>query len=193
MGNEQKSKSNKTINFAERKKMMNSANSTYGKKVAGEKTTKQNVYYDLNKMREQVNQKVHNKRRSNIFMNSPIWVKVLYGAIAILVAFVIGVKVLSSTGAFHFSFSNKQFVSQSTDLTNEEKLGYDKIIKGKVREVVGLSSTAPVVTTEIHKNSDVIVGFGYFQYDHSDAKIYFDVQVTGDSVTSLIINGRQQI
>lgn len=193
MSEEKRKKSSKTINFAERKKMMNNSQGSYAKNSSREKNARQNVYYDLNKMREQVNQKIHNKRKSNVFLNSPLWVKFIYAGIILLFVFVLGTKVLSTTGVFHFSFKNNQFISQASELTNEEKLKYDKTIKKKVREVASLGNKAPVVTTEIHKNSDVVLAFGYFQYDNSDAKIYFDIQVVGDTVTSLLINGRQQL
>ena len=93
-----KTNSGKAINFAEKKKAYNNKKS--------QADTQKNVYndnrviqYDINKMREQINQQTRNKNRSKLNkLNSPIWVKVIYAIAIIMFVILIAGKITNNFG-----------------------------------------------------------------------------------------------
>lgn len=184
-----KTNSGKAINFAEKKKAYNNKKS--------QADTQKNVYndnrviqYDINKMREQINQQTKRKKtaRTSRF-NSPIWVKIIYTAAIIMFILLIAGKVTNNFGVSSSDSIPDKFVVQSSAIASEDKSKYEKLISNYLNTYVPSGGDLKVVTTSMHKNNEIIYADGYFSYPDEKSKIRFDAVLTKDNLNSLIVNG----
>ncbi|WP_101772967.1 hypothetical protein [Peptostreptococcus faecalis] len=188
-----KANSGKTINFAEKKK-------AYINNKQTQNNTQKNTYndniviqYDINKMREQINQQTKNKKAFESKLKKKFWVKLIYfilvGSIVILIA-------AKLTNNFTFSSTSDvpgKFVEESTVLDSDSKLKYEQLIDEKLNELVANNGQLSVSTEEIHKNSKIIYASGYFSYPEESSKIAFDSIIESDKLISLVVNGHELI
>lgn len=189
MSNKAKKTNNgKTINFAEKKKSISikKMQSNPHKSVYNDNRV---IQYDINKMREQINQQTK-KRTSKIkHFNSPIWVKVIYTvAIVTLIVLIIG-KITHNFGFAKNKLLPDKFVTQSTKINENDFTKYNKTIESYLNTYVKSDGELNVKTTSMHKNNKYVYASGYFTYPNEKDKIYFDAVITPDKVNSLIVNG----
>lgn len=181
-------KTNKTINFAERKKAITN-------KQAQPKAPLQDnrvIQYDINKMREQINQYTHNKKKKEI-ANVRLWVKLVYILLILAIAILLAFKIFNMTSPFKPKGLPSKFVEQNTKLDTEDTIKYENLAEDKINSVLNVSGNVDVITTSIHKNNQIVISNGYFSYPDESAKIYFDAKFKKDEVVSLIINGYELI
>ncbi len=184
-----KTNSGKAINFAEKKKAYNNKKS--------QADTQKNVYndnrviqYDINKMREQINQQTRNKNRSKLNkLNSPIWVKVIYAIAIIMFVILIAGKITNNFGMSSSNSLPDKFVAQSSTISSEDSTKYEKLLSNYLNTYVNSNGDLKVVTTSMHKNNKVVYANGYFLYPNEKSKIKFDAVLKDEDLNSLIVNG----
>ncbi|MEG0250327.1 MAG: hypothetical protein RR561_05645 [Peptostreptococcus sp.] len=184
-----KTNSGKAINFAEKKKAYNNKKS--------QADTQKNVYndnrviqYDINKMREQINQQTKSKNKAKLNrLNSPIWVKAIYAAAIIMFVLLIAGKITNNFGMSSSDGLPDKFVAQSSTISSEDNSKYEKLISSYLNTYVPVDGDVRVVTTSMHKNDKMVYANGYFSYPNEKSKIKFDAVLTDENLSSLIVNG----
>lgn len=184
-----KKKNSKTINFAEKKREI--ANK---KQIPTEPPLIHHdnrvIQYDINKMREKINQKSKNKkpRKSTNLSRSKVQLA-LYSVIFLLFMILAIYRVLAITHIIELDKPPEKFVSQSTKLSTDETVKYQDIVESLLAKEVKANGNIDMVTTSVHKNGDTVFCSGYFTYPDEKNKIYFDSVVKKDKVASLLVNG----
>lgn len=191
-----KSSKNKTINFAEKKKAINNKKNQTpsGQSKATtqtKKTESRSVKYDINKMREQINQRT----KTNQQMKKASWPKYVYLFALILFTVLLCSRVYDYIVKKDVRESlPSKFVSQSTIVSSSESEEYTKIITKYLNTYVKSNGKLDVDATSIHRNYDHVYIHGYFKYPKDNSKISYDALVIGkDKVKSLVINGYEII
>lgn len=177
----------KTINFEERKKSLINKSSEIGSQKNSPKDNRV-IHYDIDKMREQINQQMKLKNKQNK-EKTKLWIKLIYSLVIALFLILVVSKVYN-----YFLVDNsipKKFVTENTTLDSEESIKYENQIDEKINELVKSESKINVITTSIHKNNNKIFAFGYFNYKNDKNKIYFDARLDNGNVTSVIVNGHE--
>lgn len=183
-----KTNHSKTISFAEKKKAINSKK-MQSNPPKGAYNDNRVIQYDINKMREQINQQTKNKSVKVSRFNSPIWVKAVYIIGVLLLAVLIVGKITNNFGLNHTSKLPEKFVTQSTKVDEEDFEKYDSTIKSYLDNYVKSDGKVYVKTTSMHRNNEYIYASGYFIYPNESNKVYFDAIMTSDKVDSLMVNG----
>ncbi|WAW15678.1 hypothetical protein [Peptostreptococcus equinus] len=177
---------NKTINFAERKKAINS-------KQAKAKTPVQDnriIQYDINRMREQINQQTKSKiKKKEQSHNFRLWVKIVYGLLILAIGILLSFKIFNFNSLIKPKGLPDKFVEMPTKLSTEDTIKYEELAEDKINEVINVSGNIDVITTSIHKNNNIIFSNGYFTYPDESQKIFFDAKFKDEKITSLIVNG----
>lgn len=187
-----KSNNSKTINFAEKKKSINSKKMQSNPHKSAYNDNRV-IQYDINKMREQINQQTKKRTSKVKYSSRPIWVRIIYlVALVTLLALIIG-KVTHNFGFARYKSIPDKFVTQSTEVNEDIFKKYNKTIESYLNTYVKSSGELTVKTTSMHKNNKYIYAHGYFTYPKEKDKIYFDAVVTPDNVNSLIVNGYELI
>lgn len=188
MGDNSKKNSGKTINFAERKKTINNRQSQASshKNVVNDNRV---IQYDINKMREQINQQTKKKMRFFSSDKSPLWVKLIYAGIILVFAVLVLAKFTNNFGIVKKSNIPSRFEYQSKNLDTEDTVKYESIIETRLKNLISSDGDIEVVTSSLHKNDKYVFADGYFTYPNDSDKIFFDATIVSDKLTSLIING----
>lgn len=179
---------NKTINFAEKKK-------AYASKQAQNKTPKTmpegKMVYDINRMREQINQQTRNLKNKKLIKKSrPAWVIFFYLLIITVLVILAGSKIYKTAVNYKtYDTMPKKFTSIDNRLSTQETIKYEKLIKKKIVSSVRSDGNLEVITSSIHRNGDTIYANGYFRYANEKDKIYFDSIIRSEKIESLQVNG----
>lgn len=192
--NKKKTNSGKTINFAERKKELS-------QKQEKQSTSKDSyndnrvIQYDINKMRDQINQhaKHKNKRISKLNFNSPLWVKIFYSIILISIVILTAGKITNNFGTMTSEGFPKKFETQSTSISQKEREKYIRVIEHGLNEKIESDKSLNVHVKDIHKNKNYIIASGYFVYPKEKDKIYFDSTIINDELSSIVVNGYELV
>ncbi len=177
----------KTINFAERKKALTN-------KQAQQSTPKNPfndnrvIQYDINKMREQINQQTRNKKKLAVQGTSYL-IKFFYGVVVTIFVVLMAGKLTNNFGNSTSNEMPSKFVTQSTSVSNESTIEYERLIDENIKQLVKSDGDLEIVTSSIHKNASVIFASGYFTYPGESNKIYFDAKLSSNRVVSLVVNG----
>ena len=185
--NNTNNKNNKTINFAEKKRAI------YNKKHQSSeqkniKNDNKAIKYDLNKMREQINQKTKNSKYDYKYS---YLVKYIYLSAILVFSILLIAKIVTSftDNSTKVSIPNK-FVSETYVLSESESSYYKDFVTKYLNTYVKSNGGLDVNTTDIHKNDKYVFVTGYFTYPEEKNKIYFDATMKNkDDMLSLIING----
>lgn len=187
-----KSNSGKTINFAEKKKALNNKKSQSGSNKNSYNDNRV-IQYDINKMREQINQQTRNRNGSKESrfksLDYPLWVKVIYIAGVIILTLLIIGKFTNNFGTAKSSKIPEKFAVESSKVDQEDFLRYDRTIKTYLSTYVKSDGDISIVTTSMHKNDNIVYANGYFKYPGENGKIPFDAIITSDKVSSVVVNG----
>ncbi|WP_304206142.1 hypothetical protein [Peptostreptococcus russellii] len=183
-----KNNSGKTINFAEKKKSINSKK-MQSNPPKGAYNDNRVIQYDINKMREQINQQTKKKGSKVSHFNSPTWVKAVYTIATVILIILIVARVTNNFGFAKDRLLPDKFVTQSRTVDEDDFAKYDKTIKSYLNSYVKADGDLNIKTTSMHKNNNYIYANGYFTYPNEKNKIYFDAVMTPDKMNSLIVNG----
>lgn len=183
-----KTGSGKTISFAEKKKAINSKK-MQSNPPKGAYNDNRVIQYDINKMREQINQQTKKKAAKVSRFNSPIWVRVVYIIAAVMLAVLIAGRITNNFGFTDGRRLPEKFVTQSSSVDEEDFARYDKTIRSYLNTYVKSDGKIKIKTTSMHKNDKYVYANGYFTYPDEDNKIYFDAVLSSDKMDSLIVNG----
>lgn len=181
-------KNNKTINFAEKKK-------AYASKQAQNKPPRPmpegNTVYDINRMREQINQQTRNlKNKKLIKKPRPAWVIFIYLVIVTIFVVLAGSKIYKTLVNYKtYDTMPSKFTSIDNKLDVKETIKYENLIKKKIVSSVRTDGKLEVITSSIHKNGPTIYASGYFTYPNERDKIYFDSVIKSEKIESLQVNG----
>lgn len=174
---------NKTISFAEKKRAI------YNKKNNVPKNTEETnriVKYDLNKMREQINQRTRNKENT---YSRPKWVKALYIIIIFLFSILLAMKVFTSLTNNTAKIPSK-FVPEVSTISSSDRTQYENFVEKSLNTYIKSKGELNVKTTDIHKNNKYVYVHGYFTYPNEKDQIEFDATIIGkDDMSSLVVNG----
>ena len=119
---------NKTINFAEKKK-------AYASKQAQNKTPKTmpegKMVYDINRMREQINQQTRNLKNKKLIKKSrPAWVVLVYLLIITAIVVLTGSKIYNAALNYRtYGTMPKKFTSIDNSLSTQDTIKYEQLIK----------------------------------------------------------------
>ncbi len=188
--NIKKTNQGKTINFAEKKKSINSKKLQSNPQKSAYNDNRV-IEYDINKMREQINQQTKNKNKKSKVKNisSPLWVKAIYILASMLLLLLITAKLTHNFGFVKTNSIPSHFVNQSTLVSDQDFKKYNKTIKSYLNNYVKSKGELNIKTKSMHRNSNYIYANGYFTYPNEHKKISFDVVMTPEKVDSLMVNG----
>ncbi len=188
--NNKKKTGGKTINFAERKKAINNKQSEQNPQK-GIINDNRVIQYDINKMREQINQQTKNKKSKfqNFSGLHPLWVKAIYLIILILFIILVASKLTNNFGIVNKNSIPDKFIYQTSKLTDNETTKYEALIDTSIKKYVNSNGELDVVTTSIHKNDKYIYANGYFIYPDDSDRIYFDAKIESEKISSIVVNG----
>lgn len=184
-------KNNKTINFAERKKAMSNKQSSPStpKNVQADNTV---IKYDINKMREQINQQTKNRQKNKIAWNS-ILVKSFYGIIALLFVVLILSKLTNNFGLPTSETIPDKFKYETTNLSNVETAKYENIVDTNLKKYVGTKYDIEISDTNMYKNNKYMFVNGHFNYTDDSDKIGFNMVIESEKVKSIVVNGYELV
>ena len=189
-GKTKKTNTGKTINFAEKKKALSSKKAQSGTNKSAYNDNRV-IQYDINKMREQINQQTKNKNKTGRFasLNYPIWVKAVYIAGIVILAILIVGKFTNNFGTAKPDKIPEKFAVESSAVAQEDFLRYDRTIKTYLSTYVKSDGDISIVTTSMHKNDNIVYANGYFKYPGEKGRIPFDAVIKSDKVDSVVVNG----
>ena len=177
---------NKTINFAEKKK-------AYASKKAQNKSPQTmpegKMVYDINRMREQINQQTRNLKNKKLIKKSrPAWVVLVYLLIITAIVVLTGSKIYNAALNYRtYGTMPKKFTSIDNSLSTQDTIKYEQLIKKKILSSVKSDTRLEVITSSIHRNGQTVYANGYFTYEKD--KIYFDSIIRSEKIESLQVNG----
>lgn len=182
----------KTINFAERKKEYNNRqNQASAQKNAS--NDNRVIQYDINKMREQINQQIRNRNSSTYKKRSPLWVKLVYSAILLIFVVLIAGRFTGFKNTFISNGLPDKFISESTKINSQDSKKYADLIENKINSKIKADGDIDSKTTSLRKNGNSVFASGYFNYPNESKNIYFDAKITSDNLVSLVVNGYELI
>ena len=179
---------NKTINFAEKKK-------AYASKKAQNKPPptmpEGKMVYDINRMREQINQQTRNLKNKKLIKKSrPAWVVLVYLLIITAIVVLTGSKIYNAALNYRtYGTMPKKFTSIDNSLSTQDTIKYEQLIKKKILSSVKSDTRLEVITSSIHRNGQTVYANGYFTYANEKDKIYFDSIIRSEKIESLQVNG----
>ena len=175
---------NKTINFAEKKK-------AYASKKAQNKSPQTmpegKMVYDINRMREQINQQTRNLKNKKLIKKSrPAWVVLVYLLIITAIVVLTGSKIYNAALNYRtYGTMPKKFTSIDNSLSTQDTIKYEQLIKKKILSSVKSDTRLEVITSSIHRNGQTVYANGYFTYANEKDKIYFDSIIRSEKIESL--------
>ena len=179
---------NKTINFAEKKK-------AYASKKSQNKSPQTmpegKMVYDINRMREQINQQTRNLKNKKLIKKSrPAWVVLVYLLIITAIVVLTGSKIYNAALNYRtYGTMPKKFTSIDNSLSTQDTIKYEQLIKKKILSSVKSDTRLEVITSSIHRNGQTVYANGYFTYANEKDKIYFDSIIKSEKIESLQVNG----
>nr|WP_314495504.1 hypothetical protein [uncultured Peptostreptococcus sp.] len=179
---------NKTINFAEKKK-------AYASKKAQNKSPQTmpegKMVYDINRMREQINQQTRNLKNKKLIKKSrPAWVVLVYLLIITAIVVLTGSKIYNAALNYRtYGTMPEKFTSIDNSLSTQDTIKYEQLIKKKILSSVKSDTGLEVITSSIHRNGQTVYANGYFTYANEKDKIYFDSIIRSEKIESLQVNG----
>ena len=188
MAKENNKNKNKTINFAEKKK-------AYASKKTQNKSPQTmpegKMVYDINRMREQINQQTRNLKNKKLIKKSrPAWVVLVYLLIITAIVVLTGSKIYNAALNYRtYGTMPKKFTSIDNSLSTQDTIKYEQLIKKKILSSVKSDTRLEVITSSIHRNGQTIYANGYFTYTNEKDKIYFDSIIRSEKIESLQVNG----
>lgn len=188
MSENSKKNTGKTINFAERKKSINNkqAQNLSSKNIANDNRV---IQYDINKMREQINQQTKNKKKIFNHVKAPLWVKISYAVIMLAFIVLLTAKFTNNFGMIKKSNLPEKFEYQSNSIDTENTIKYESMLETRLKAIISSNGEIEVVTSSLHKNKNYVFATGYFTYPDDSDKIYFDATIVSDKLKSIIVNG----
>ena len=186
-----KNKNIKTINFAEKKKEIAKKKQANIEPPLIHQDNRV-IQYDINKMREKINQKSKNKskkpRKKLNVSKSKIQLG-FYSVILVLFVILAIYRIMVVTHIIDIDKIPEKFTSESIKLTTDETVKYQDIVESLLAKKITNSDTLDIVTTSVHKNGDTVFCSGYFTYPNENGKIHFDSVLKNEKVVSLLVNG----
>ena len=161
---------NKTINFAEKKK-------AYASKKAQNKSPQTmpegKMVYDINRMREQINQQTRNLKNKKLIKKSrPAWVVLVYLLIITAIVVLTGSKIYNAALNYRtYGTMPKKFTSIDNSLSTQDTIKYEQLIKKKILSSVKSDTRLEVITSSIHRNGQTVYANGYFTYANEKDKM----------------------
>jgi|SRR3712207_4818595 len=186
-----KNKNIKTINFAEKKKEIAQKKQANIEPPLIHQDNRV-IQYDINKMREKINQKSKNKTKKPRKKLNVSKSKIQFGLYSIILAlFVILAiyRIMVVTHIVNVDSIPEKFVSEPIKLTTDETVKYQDIVESLLAKKIPNGDSLDIITTSVHKNGDTVFCSGYFTYPNEKEKIYFDSVLNDNKVTSLLVNG----
>lgn len=164
MNNRQKKNTpGKTINFAERKKELNNRQNQSSTQRNASNDNRV-IQYDINKMREQINQQIKNKNSSSYKKKSPLWVKLIYTSILLIFIILVAGKFTGFKNTFMLNSLPDKFVSETTKIDSQNSKKYEELIENKIDSIIEADGNINSKTTSLRKNGDSVFASGYFNY-----------------------------
>jgi len=149
------------------------------------------MVYDINRMREQINQQTRNLKNKKLIKKSrPAWVVLVYLLIITAIVVLTGSKIYNAALNYRtYGTMPKKFTSIDNSLSTQDTIKYEQLIKKKILSSVKSDTRLEVITSSIHRNGQTVYANGYFTYANEKDKIYFDSIIRSEKIESLQVNG----